>query len=267
MSATLTMLDERGAFGMSFIITTEHGELIVIDGGMTEDTPHLLEYIGGKRISAWFLTHPHLDHITAFMDIMEFHPSEIDLDRVYYNFPPLSYVQTYEPQEAFTQERFERLLPAFSDRAQVVKTGDLFRIDGVTVEILYHYLPDKATPPQCALNSTSLVFKVTTDTRSMLFLGDCDPTSGDILLERQCDKLKSDFVQMAHHGHSGVSCDVYMAIDPQACFWCAPDWLYDEAPAFFGDRLYGVRRQREWMDKMGVKTHYVTKDGTQTVTL
>lgn len=66
---------------------------------------------------------------------------------------------------------------------------------------------------------------------------------------------------MAHHGHSGVSCDVYMAIDPEACLWCAPDWLYDEEPYFFGDRLYGVKTQRRWMEKMGVKRHYVAGEG------
>lgn len=76
MSTILSMLDERGSFGMSFVIRTEHGKLIVVDGGMTEDTGHLLEYIGGQRVAAWFLTHPHLDHITAFMDVAEFHRDE-----------------------------------------------------------------------------------------------------------------------------------------------------------------------------------------------
>lgn len=261
MAVTLSMLKEQGAFNMSFVIRTENGRLIVVDGGMTEDTAHLLEHIGGQTVGAWFLTHPHHDHITAFMDIAEFHPGETEIRKVYYNFPTLDVCRRYEPEEAYTAERFYRLLPKLGTRAQRVYTGDVLEIDGVRVEILFHCLPDQPMPPQCMINSTSLVVQMKTGNAAILFLGDCDPTSGDILLETQREKLKSDYVQMAHHGHSGVSCDVYMEIDPEACLWCAPEWLYNEAPEFFGDRLYGTIRQRQWMEKMGVKKHYVSGFG------
>jgi len=257
----LSMLKEQGAFNMSFVIEAENGHLIVIDGGMTEDTAHLLEYISGKTVDAWFLTHPHLDHITAFMDVMEFHRDEADIRQVCYNFPSLEFCRRYEPQEAHTAERFYRLLPGFKERARTVYAGDRFDLSGVKVEILFHYLPDKAVPPQCMINSTSLVLRAEGRSKTVLFLGDCDPTAGDILLERCGDRLKSDYVQMAHHGHGGVSCDVYMEIDPEACLWCAPDWLYNEEAHFFGDRLYGEMSQRKWMEKMGVRSHYVSGDG------
>lgn len=186
----------------------------------------------------------------------------MNVERVYYHFPDLEFCRRYEPEEAYTAERFYRLLPALGDSAQVVYTGDVFQIDNVRMEVMYHHHPEKPVPKDCILNSTSLVLQLKTEHKTVLFLGDCDPTSGDILLETQGSRLKSDLVQMAHHGHGGVSCDVYMEIDPQACLWCAPEWLYEEAPDFYGNRLYGEKRQRRWMEKMGVKTHYVTKDGT-----
>ena len=31
--------------------------------------------------------------------------------------------------------------------------------------------------------------------------------------------------------------------------------------------MYGVGLTRKWMDALGVTTHYVTKDGTQEITL
>jgi len=64
-----------------------------------------------------------------------------------------------------------------------------------------------------------------------------------------------------------------------ACLWCAPDWLYNEPeiPAYLKNRealraigrgrMYGVGLTRKWMDLLGVKTHYVTKYGTQEVLL
>ena len=84
---------------------------------------------------------------------------------------------------------------------------------------------------------------------------------------------------MAHHGHMNVGMEIYAEIMPEACLWCCPDWLYNE-PDFpeylsktekhFHDgrmRMFGTAVTRRWMDKLGVKTHYVTKDGTHEIEL
>ena len=61
--------------------------------------------------------------------------------------------------------------------------------------------------------------------------------------------------------------------------WCCADWLYEEpeVPAYLSDvdrlrkmgriRMYGTAVTRKWMEQLGVKTHYVTKDGTNTILL
>ena len=56
---------------MSFVITTEDGKIIVIDGGYHDDADKLLrelQTLSGKEkphVDAWFLTHAHEDHINA----------------------------------------------------------------------------------------------------------------------------------------------------------------------------------------------------------
>ena len=92
-------------------------------------------------------------------------------------------------------------------------------------------------------------------------------------------KLKADIVQMAHHGHMNCSMEVYAAIMPEACMWNCRDWLYaePEEPKYLDDgedlrrrgriRMYGTAVTRQWMDILGVKKHYVTKDGTQSIEL
>ena len=56
----------------SFIITTEDGKLIVIDGGYESETENFLEKLrqisrkDRPHIDAWFLTHPHSDHVNCF---------------------------------------------------------------------------------------------------------------------------------------------------------------------------------------------------------
>ena len=84
---------------------------------------------------------------------------------------------------------------------------------------------------------------------------------------------------MAHHGHECVGMEVYAAIKPEACMWCCPDWLYNEAeePRYLSNiekqrrmgriRMYGTAVTRKWMELLGVRKHYVTKDGTQTIEL
>jgi hypothetical protein len=111
----------------------------------------------------------------------------------------------------------------------------------------------------------------------VLFLGDLGPDGGDILFRESRHLLKSDIVQMAHHGHMNVGMEVYAAVMPEACLWCCPEWLYNEAevPNYLSDveklrkmkriRMYGTAVTRGWMELLGVKKHYVTKDGTQCI--
>lgn len=137
-------------------------------------------------------------------------------------------------------------------------------------------------------NNTTSVFRMTTMGQSVLFLGDAAEPEG-LMLKYFHDKntensnnyfsLKSDIVQMAHHGHECVQMHVYAEILPEACMWCARDWLYaePEVPDWMKDRerqkrmkrirMYGVALTRKWMDLLGVKKHYVTADGTQTIPL
>ena len=67
-NTTLYMLTETSQFMMSFVLVTEKNNVIVVDGGRPLDMPLLKEYIGGRHISAWILTHANTDHISGFVD-------------------------------------------------------------------------------------------------------------------------------------------------------------------------------------------------------
>ena len=71
-NTTLYMLTETSRFMMSFVLVTKNDNVIVIDGGRPLDMPLLKQYIAGRHISAWILTHAHNDHISGFVDEMEF---------------------------------------------------------------------------------------------------------------------------------------------------------------------------------------------------
>lgn len=285
-STTLYMLTETSQFMMSFVLVTKQDNVIVVDGGRPLDMPLLKEYIGGRHISAWILTHAHNDHISGFVDEFEKNGgADFDIERVYYNFPPYDQLitRTDVPDKSYFDTELNEMLPAFlkiepllGAKAHVVTQGETLTVDECEIEFLFTYHDGLFSN---LMNDASLVFTVKTPNKKVLFLGDLGPEAGDVLMDESREKLKADIVQMAHHGHMNVSMEIYAEVQPEACLWCAPDWLYQEPeiPSYLKNRealrkrgrgrMYGVGLTRKWMELLGVKTHYVTKDGTQEISL
>ena len=87
--AVLYQLTETSRFMMSFVLVTDKENCIIIDGGRPEDMPLLKQYVAGRHVSAWILTHAHIDHISGFVDESVQHGGkDFDIDTIYYNFPP-----------------------------------------------------------------------------------------------------------------------------------------------------------------------------------
>ncbi len=279
------MLTETSEFMMSFVIITKNDNVIIVDGGREEDMPLLKEYVGKRHISAWILTHAHSDHITGFIsEIAKNGGRDFDIERVYYNFPPYSIIENKNvPDYEYFCEELNETLPSFleiepkiKDIAHITYQGESLQIDEVRIDFLFSYHEGLNAN---LMNDASLVFKVVTDNKSVLFMGDLGPDGGDVLFRESRHLLKSDIVQMAHHGHMNCSMEVYAEIAPRACLWCAPDWLYaeEEVPYYLADaeklqrmgriRMYGTAITRKWMDILGVKKHYVTGNGTQKIIL
>ena len=279
------MLTETSRYMMSFVIVTKENNAIVIDGGRPLDMPLLKQYIGDRHISAWILTHAHNDHISGLVDELEKNGgSDFDIEKIYYNFPPYSLIENKNvPDYDYFCEELNEMLPAFNsvlpiieDKCHIVKQGETVTVDECEIDFLFTFHDGLYSN---VINDSSLVFKLKTPNKSVLFLGDLGSDGGDFLFRESRHLLKSDMVQMAHHGHMNVGMEVYAEIMPQVCLWCCPEWLYNE-PAFppylsktekhFRDgrmRLYGTAITRRWMDILGVKKHYVTAFGTQRIEL
>ena len=267
---------------MAFVIVTRKNNCIVIDGGRPLDMPLLKEYIGGRHISAWILTHPHEDHVSGLISELEKDPSVFDIETIYYNFPTTALldnhdVPDYEYLKVEVNEvlpRWESLLPKISHMTKVANQGDVIEVDECRIDVLYTWHEGLYSNP---INDSSMAFKLTGPNKTVMFLGDLGPDGGDILFRESRHLLKADIVQMAHHGHMNVGMEVYAAIAPEVCLWCCPQWLFEEPiiPRWLSDgeslrrrgriRMYGTALTREWMDILGVKEHYVTKDGTHKI--
>ena len=281
----LYQLTETSEFMMSFVLVTKNDNVIIVDGGRPEDMPLLKEYIGGRHIAAWILTHAHIDHISGFVSEIEKNGgADFDIGTIYYNFPPYSLIDNHNvPDYGYFTRELNETLPSFlaiepkiRDKTHIVEQGESITVDECHIDFLFTFHDGLYAN---LMNDSSLVFKVTTPNKTVLFMGDLGPDGGDVLFRESRHLLKSDIVQMAHHGHMNVSMEVYAAISPEACMWCAPAWLYaeEEVPHYLSDvaklrrmgriRMYGTAVTRRWMELLGAKTHYVTANGTQCIEL
>lgn len=254
---------------MSYVIETKDDKIIVIDGGTLYDAEYLYEYIcnlssnGTVHIDAWILTHLHSDHIGAFMEWYKIHLGEFNIDRLYYNFPTMDYIEKMAGR--VDELKFYDLTNHFEKISHTLNENDVLDFGEVNFKVLYSA---DFTINENFVNNTSTVLKMFADGQTMLFLGDLGIEGGNLLLERHRDEMKSDFVQMAHHGQNGVLFDVYKAIEPKVCFWDTPLWLWNnDAGEGFNTHIWQTVIVRGWIDELGVKYHFVTKDGTNVIEL
>ena len=262
---------QKGSQMQSLLITTEEGRVIAVDGGWRQDADYFISYLkeltGNEvpHIDAWFLTHSHQDHIDAFLEIMQNKRDQLTVDKIYYNFPSIQYFTRVEEPDASaakTATEFYASLPLFADKVCIVTGGDVIRVGDAEFDVLYS--PEWDIQRNIC-NNSSIVLKMTLGGRTALILGDCGVEAGErILAHYGKEVLSCDICQMAHHGQRGVNRAFYEAVSPEICLWCTPQWLWDnDRGKGFDTHIYETVRVREWMEALGVKKHYIEKDGTQ----
>lgn len=257
---------------MSYIIETAAGSLVVIDGGNLGDADYLLEYLqklGGEnlKVAAWFMTHAHNDHYDA-LNMLLYTDREPQIDKLYLNFPNEEYQKqhfhelTIESVYHFMRRVKEHGLPL-----EIVVPGDQIQVDNVTFKIVY--MADEEVITYNQPNNGSIVIRMEACGQSVLFTGDIGAEAGDDMISKVDKKLiQADILQMAHHGQSGANEAFYQAVNPRACLWPTPLWLWDnDFGKGFDTHIFTTVETRRWMKSLGVKHHVVTKDGTQVITL
>lgn len=255
----------------SFILQSDTST-IVIDGGYPTEADYLYAYLKklGAHVDAWFLTHLHIDHVSAMTKIIEEH-SDIRIDRICCHFPSAKWAQEREPkQSTMTSAQLHAWVmdTASAHGVPMVTThaGEKFDFDGFSVQVLR----DPHEEIACGINDTSIVLRITAGDQVLMFLGDLEPAGGrQLLADTDPLLLTADYVQMAHHGQGGVERTVYEAIRPSYCLWCTPTWLWDNrGEGGYDTGPYKTVIVRGWMSEIGgIKRHYLMQEGDHIIEL
>ena len=247
---------------MGYLIKTKQGKVIAIDGGTVADTENFIKNVNdlGGKIDIWFITHPHKDHAGVLNSVIE-QNIDLNIEKIYYTANDLSWYLEYDPERAYEAENFYKTInnSKIKDKVEEVALNQIINIDNVSFEIIGVKNPEITVNP---FNNSSMVIKLKVNEKQVLFLADTGAESGKKLLETQGDKLKSDIVQMAHHGQDGVTEEVYKKINPKICLWPTPDWLWDNDPGTgYNTGPYKTIETRNWMETLNVKQNIIAKDG------
>lgn len=265
-SATLTQLSPKGSRQMmGYLIKTNTGKLIVIDGGTTDDTEQLIDKINknGSKVDYWFLTHVHDDHVGAFTKIVN--NTDIEIENIYVSVNKIEWYEQNEPSRLEFTKTFLDTLSQEKIKNKVVEPtlNEKIKIDNIEIEILGIKNPEIT---ENAGNEQSMVFTINTEKTKLLFLGDTGIKSSEKLLANQKEKLKSDIVQMSHHGQAGATKELYEVIQPKICLWPTPEWLWNnDIGTGKNTGTWKTLETRGWMQELKVKKHYIAKDGNITI--
>lgn len=252
------------------VFKSSDGKVLVVDGGVAENTPHLIETVKGYggTVHAWLITHPQDDHAGALLEILRNHPDEINIENIYYHFNEYEWYGEVAPSE---QVMVWNLLHEFEKLPQEKLHGEgeaapkKDTVVTLSEQLSFRVLndPQKISGPY-AVNNSSLLFDICMDGKHIIVLGDLGPDGGDRLLPAmQLANLTADYVVMSHHGQNGVRENFYRALDPKACIWSCPDWLFNAAP----DNKDGLKTHetKAFVNMLGITKNYCTKDGDVTL--
>lgn len=234
--------------GDAIIVQSPAGKTVLIDAGTgKQDVVPMLRARGIDKIDLAIASHAHADHIGGMDEVLEALPVRVFVDQAM----------------AHTTGTYTKVMGLVESRGVAYKPGDRgvsFNLDdGIRLELLAPAEP-KLRGTRSDLNSNSVVVRLTKGDHCMLFTGDAEEPTEQMLLQKglePCDVLK-----VAHHGSGHSSTQRFLdALQPRhAIISCGKDNKYKHPYPETLERLERVGAAVYRTDTQG--TIRVMTDGT-----
>ena len=178
------------------------------------------------RISAWFVTHYHADHVMGFREFLKIYYANYDLERVIANIPIQDCGGSSNPFPTSVTNYAYGLLDGWRELIEIrypnckeikVHTGQKIQIADVTLDVIYTHedlLNMSARFSSSDSNDTSTCIRVDNGQMSMVVLGDASQSSEARIRSNFTEvTLKSDIIQPAHHLIYAIF-DIFKEVQP-----------------------------------------------------
>lgn len=256
--------------GMCYIIRCADNSFFIIDSAhylSVHDNDRIHDFLRSMtpenekiRIAGWFISHGHEDHYSKFMDYMLYNCEDTVIERIYLNLVSAQHPDCgrWEQYNNVLMENFRSFINNERD-IPIVKlhTGQRFFVRNLEFKVLCTH-EDVYPESNQDFNNSSVVLMLETENTKVLIPGDASDKESIIMENRYGDWLKSDIVQLSHHGHNGTSEQFYKYVNADVVLCPNTQIKIDE-------EFPRIRANR--VAKEIAKEFYVSANGTVKLTL
>jgi hypothetical protein len=181
---------------------------------------------GKVRVSAWYITHFHDDHVSGFAYFLSKYRSQISLERVAANAPSLNFPHADIAKGRNVAIKLVSYISEYYPSLEYIQlhTGQMLSIADVTLDVIYTHEDctralDASGRFNGDYNNTSTVVKILFDGGSTIITGDMNTSAMYYITNfNSAERLKCDVIQVAHHGYNEIF-NLYNAAKATAVFF------------------------------------------------
>jgi len=240
----------------------------------SKDTENLYRFLcdnapkGEKpRVAVWFMTHPHMDHTDLAIDFLDQYQGKVEVELAAFNMPDFDsvYSRNENPQrhKSLFMPFREKVTELYGAKVLILHAGQKLLLPGCELDVLYtqeDYYPGAFTTG----NQLSCAFLMRFAQKTVMIPGDCDRPVTQMLADAYGAALKSDVLQVTHHGANGGCMDLYRYVDADECFWAIDRYRFEKDSRMNGSED-GYIFNRYLQDKTIKKRKHYCTDETVTV--